>query len=42
MTATNILAAIIAIVLADFLLERGLSFLNCRSISTELPDEGQE
>ena len=39
MTATTILSAIIAIVLADYLLERGLSFLNCRSISTQLPDE---
>ncbi len=39
MTATTILSAIIAIVLADFLLERVLSFLNCRSISTQLPDE---
>ena len=39
MNATTILSAIIAIVLADYLLERGLSFLNCRSISTQLPDE---
>lgn len=39
MNATTILAAIITIVLADYLLERGLSFLNCRSISTQLPDE---
>ena len=39
MTATTILYVIIAIVLADYLLERGLSFLNCRSISTQLPDE---
>ncbi|MDO9043149.1 MAG: hypothetical protein Q7U64_12575 [Desulfocapsaceae bacterium] len=39
MTATTILSAIITIVLADFLLERGLSFLNCRSISTQLPGE---
>jgi STE24 endopeptidase len=39
MNATTILTAIIAIVLADYLLERGLSFLNCRSISTQLPDE---
>ena len=39
MNATTILAAIIIIVLADFLLERGLSFLNCRSIVTQLPDE---
>jgi STE24 endopeptidase len=38
MTAT-ILFVIIAIVLADFLLERGLSFLNCRNIVTHLPDE---
>jgi STE24 endopeptidase len=39
MTATTVLSAIILIVLADYLLERGLSFLNCRSISTQLPDE---
>ncbi|MFH2121908.1 MAG: M48 family metallopeptidase [Pseudomonadota bacterium] len=39
MNATTILSAIIIIVLADFLLERGLSFLNCRSIVTQLPDE---
>jgi STE24 endopeptidase len=39
MNAVNILTAIITIVLADFLLERGLSFLNCRSISTRLPEE---
>jgi STE24 endopeptidase len=39
MNATTILAAIIIIVLADFLLERGLSFLNCRSIVTQLPVE---
>ena len=39
MNATTILSAIIAIVLADYLLERGLSFLNCRSISTQLPAE---
>jgi len=39
MNATTILSAIIAIVLADYLLERGLSFLNCRCISTQLPDE---
>jgi STE24 endopeptidase len=39
MNATTILSAIIAIVIADYLLERGLSFLNCRSIATQLPDE---
>jgi STE24 endopeptidase len=39
MNAANILTAIITIVVADFLLERGLSFLNCRSISTRLPEE---
>jgi STE24 endopeptidase len=39
MNATTILSAIIVIVLADYLLERGLSYLNCRSISTQLPDE---
>jgi STE24 endopeptidase len=39
MTATTILSAIITIVLANYFLERGLSFLNCRSISTQLPDE---
>ncbi|MBW6521041.1 MAG: M48 family metallopeptidase [Desulfoarculaceae bacterium] len=39
MNATTILNVIITIVLADYLLERGLSFLNCRSISTRLPDE---
>ena len=39
MNATTILVVIIAIVMADYLLERGLSFLNCRSISTQLPDE---
>ncbi len=39
MTATTILSTIIAIVIADYLLERGLSFLNCRSIVTQLPDE---
>ena len=38
MSAT-ILFVIIAIVIADYLLERGLSFLNCRSIATHLPDE---
>ena len=39
MNATTILYVIIAIVLADYLLARGLSFLNCRSITTQLPDE---
>ena len=39
MNATTILSAIIAIILADYLLEGVLSFLNCRSISTQLPDE---
>jgi STE24 endopeptidase len=39
MNSTTILTAIITIVLADYLLERSLSFLNCRSISTQLPDE---
>jgi STE24 endopeptidase len=39
MTASTIHSAIITIVLADYLLERGISFLNCRSISTQLPDE---
>jgi hypothetical protein len=39
MNTTTILFAIITIVLADYLLERGLSFLNCRSISTQPPDE---
>ncbi|MBA3006545.1 MAG: hypothetical protein KKB91_08770 [Proteobacteria bacterium] len=39
MSATTILYVIIAIVMADYLLERGLSFLNCRSISTHLPEE---
>ena len=38
MSAT-ILFVIVAIVIADYLLERGLSFLNCRSIATHLPDE---
>ncbi len=36
---TTILSIIIAIVIVDFLLERTLSFLNCRNISTELPEE---
>ncbi len=36
---TTILSIIIAIVIVDFLLERTLSFLNCRNISTELPQE---
>jgi len=39
MNPTTILTAIIAIVLADYLLESILSFLNCRSIATQLPDE---
>ncbi|HAY22261.1 MAG TPA: peptidase M48, partial [Desulfobacterales bacterium] len=39
MSATTILVVIITIVLADYLLERGLSFLNCRSIAVQLPDE---
>ena len=39
MNATTILYVIIAIVLADYLLERGLNFLNCRSIATQLPHE---
>jgi STE24 endopeptidase len=39
MNPTTILSVIIAIVLADYLLERGLSFLNCRSIATQLPEE---
>ncbi len=30
---------IVAIVIFDFLLERTLSFLNCKNISTDLPDE---
>ncbi|MEN8257623.1 MAG: M48 family metallopeptidase [Thermodesulfobacteriota bacterium] len=38
MSAT-ILFVIIAIVIADYLLERGLSALNCRNITTHLPDE---
>ncbi|MCX5869496.1 MAG: M48 family metalloprotease [Deltaproteobacteria bacterium] len=42
MSPTTILYVIIAIVIADYLLERGLSFLNCRSISTQLPDEVKE
>ncbi|MDO8947793.1 MAG: hypothetical protein Q7U88_11655, partial [Desulfocapsaceae bacterium] len=41
MSAATILYIIITIVLADYLLERTLSFLNCRSISTQLPDEVQ-
>ena len=36
---TTILTAIISIVLADYLLERGLNFINSRSIATQLPDE---
>lgn len=36
---TTILSIIIAIVIVDFLLERTLSFLNCRNISTDLPEE---
>jgi len=39
MNSTIVLSAIIAIVLADYLLESWLSFLNCRSIATQLPDE---
>ena len=39
MSATTILYVIITIVIADYLLERGLSFLNCRSIAMQLPDE---
>jgi STE24 endopeptidase len=39
MNASTFLSAIITIVHSDYLLERGLSFLNCRSISTQLPDE---
>jgi STE24 endopeptidase len=39
MNATIVLSAIIAIVLADYLLESVLSFLNCRNIATQLPDE---
>ncbi|MBU0682520.1 MAG: M48 family metallopeptidase [Proteobacteria bacterium] len=39
MSPTIILYLIITIVIADYLLERTLSFLNCRNISTELPDE---
>ena len=39
MNTASILTVIITIVLADFLLERVLSFLNCRSIVTQLPDE---
>ncbi len=39
MNATTILSVIITIVLADYLLERGLSFLNCRNITTQLPEE---
>ncbi len=39
MSATTILYVIIALVLADYLLERGLSFVNCRRIATRLPDE---
>jgi STE24 endopeptidase len=38
MTVT-ILSIIITIVIADYLLERTLSFVNCRKISTHLPDE---
>lgn len=36
---TTILSIIITIVIADYLLQRTLSFLNCKSISTDLPDE---
>jgi len=39
MNPAVILSAIIAIVLADYLLETVLSLLNCRSIATQLPDE---
>lgn len=39
MNPTTVLSIIIVIVLADYLLESVLSFLNCRSIATELPDE---
>lgn len=37
--SSTILIVIIAIVIADYFLERTLSFLNCRSISSQLPDE---
>jgi STE24 endopeptidase len=39
MSSTILFILMIAIVMADFLLERGLSLLNCRSIATHLPDE---
>lgn len=39
MMPSTILSIIITIVLADYLLERTLSFLNCRNITTQLPDE---
>lgn len=39
MNATGLLSLIIALVLADYLLERTLAFLNCRRITTELPAE---
>ncbi|PLX48582.1 MAG: peptidase M48 [Desulfobulbaceae bacterium] len=37
MTSSTILFVIIFIVLADYLLERLLAFVNCRNISTDLP-----
>jgi STE24 endopeptidase len=39
MTPSTILSLIITVVSVDYFLERTLSFLNCRSISTDLPDE---